>query len=400
MISKKVKIIHIITKLELGGAQQTTLYTLAHLDQHHYIPVLICGPGGILLPEAQKQPGFKLHICNHLIRPVAPFHDLLALITIWRILKRERKDHKGRVLVHTHSSKAGIIGRWAAFFAGISIRIHTVHGFGINPYQPFFLRWLFIFVERVTGLLTTSMIYVSYDNLKQGIRLGISKQRNSVIIRSGIDWAKFSQAQYDKMSVKTELTIPKNSKVVGMVACFKPQKAPQDFIRMAYLVTLKLPDTHFILIGDGVLRAKIENMIQELGLWKNVHLTGWRRNIPNLISAMDIMTLTSLWEGLPKVVVEAQLMGVPVIVTQTSGVKEVVRDNVSGFIIPAGHPDLMASKVIELLRNPEIMSRMGKKAISVSREFDLDKGVLKHNQLYNDLIKKKKFRNNNLVKTH
>jgi glycosyltransferase involved in cell wall biosynthesis len=395
---KKIKIIHIITKLELGGAQQTTLYTLSHLDQHRYIPVLICGPGGFLLPEARIISGLKVHICKHLIRPIAPFHDLLVLITLWRILKKEKKAYKGPILVHTHSSKAGILGRWAAFLAGIRIRIHTVHGFGINPFQPFLLRWFFVLAEKLTGFLTTSMIYVSCDNRKQGSKLGISNQRNSTIIRSGIEWSKFYQAKGNRISVRKELKIPINSKVVGMIACFKPQKAPLDFVRMAYMVTLKLPETHFVLIGDGILRAKIENMIIELGLQGNVHLTGWRRDIPDLISAMDIMTLTSLWEGLPKVVVEARLMGVPVISTRVSGVEEIIRDTVSGFIVPFKRPDIMAQKAVKLLENPELMRRMGREAKFVSSEFDLDEVVLEHGNLYQSLIKKNEFRNNNLLK--
>lgn len=384
---KKVKIIHIITKLELGGAQQTTLYTLSHLDKHRYVPVLICGPRGVLIPDARIIPGLKFYICTHLIRSIEPFHDLLALITLWRILRKERKSHNGPILVHTHSSKAGILGRWAAFLAGIPIRIHTVHGFGINPYQPFLLRWFFILAERLTGFLTTSMIYVSRDNLKQGIKLGFSKQKISLIIRSGIDWSKFSKSNGGRISVRKELNIPISSKVVGMIACFKPQKSPLDFVRMAYMVTFKLPETHFVLIGDGILRAKIENMVIELGLQRNIHLTGWRRNIPDFISAMDIMTLTSLWEGLPKVIVEAQLMGVPVIATQVSGVEEIIRDNISGFIVPLSRSDIMAQKVIELFENPEVMRRMGREAKSISREFDLYKGVLKQDNLYQSLIK-------------
>ena len=185
----RIKVIHIITKLELGGAQQTTLYTLSHLDQSRFIPVLICGPGGILLPDAYNIPDLRIHICNYLIRPVAPFRDFFALIILWRILRKERAAHEGSVIVHTHSSKAGILGRWAAFLAGIPIRIHTVHGFGITPHQPFLMRWMFTLAERLTGSITTRMIYVSHNNLEQGIGLGFSKPKNSLVIRSGIDRA-------------------------------------------------------------------------------------------------------------------------------------------------------------------------------------------------------------------
>ncbi len=386
MISQKIKIIHIITKLELGGAQQTTLYTLSHLDQSHYLPVLICGQGGILLPEAIMIPGLKVYICPELEREISPFKDLRAVISLWRILLKEKLAHNGHIIIHTHSSKAGILGRCSAFLAGIPIRIHTVHGFGFNPYQSFFLRWALILAEVLTGFFTTEMIYVSRDNLKEGLRLGISQKKNSCIIRSGIDKDKFLKAKTDRISVRAALGIPVDSRLIGMVACFKPQKALFDFIRTARLVNIKFPGTHFILIGDGELRGDIEKMISNLNLKKNIHLTGWRRDIPELIGAMDIMLLTSLWEGLPKVVLEAQLMGVPVIATKTSGVGEVIRDGISGFITPQRRPDIMASRIIELLREPENIIKMGQQGKSVSREFDLEYIILKHDKLYRDLL--------------
>ncbi|MBN2373374.1 glycosyltransferase family 4 protein [bacterium] len=456
-MSKKIKVIHIITQLELGGAQQTTLYTLAHLDKTQYIPVLICGPGGILLQEALKIPGLRVHICPGLRRPIAPFYDLIALINMRGILRKEKLAHSGSVIVHTHSSKAGILGRCAACLAGISIRIHTVHGFGFNPYQPFLLRWALVLAEAITGVFTTRMIYVSRDNLREGIRLGISRPKRSVIIRSGVNWDEFSMPvrrrppekdgknhkqdghsddqqsgmSFDRSSspssIRESLCIPKNARIVGMISCFKPQKAPLDFIRMARIVDIEnkktrrskqpavslsreyerkagsphlegplpqdaedlpFPETHFILIGDGSLKASIKGMIRGFGLESKVHLLGWRRDIPPLIGAMDIMALTSLWEGLPKVVVEAQLMGVPVVATRTSGIGETIRNGITGFITPPGRPDLMASKIIGMLRDPDALERMGKEAKSaVSREFDLNDAVAKQDRLYQELAR-------------
>ena len=138
-------------------------------------------------------------------------------------------------------------------------------------------------------------------------------------------------------------------------------------------------------------------MINELGLQKNVHLTGWRRDIPRLLSAMDIMALTSLWEGLPKVIVEARLMGIPVVATRTAGVDEVIRDDVTGFIVPPGRPDIMATRIIQMLENPEKMKRMQMSSNSLSDEFSLDKTVSIQEILYQDLIKDTKFRNNKFL---
>lgn len=387
---KRIKVIHIITKLELGGAQQTTLYTLAHLDRSRYIPVLICGPSGILLPEARRIPGLKIHVCPHLIREISPYHDFLALISIRRIILSERMGHEGPVIVHTHSSKAGIVGRCAAWLAGISIRIHSVHGFGFNPYQPPLMKWGLIASEIFTGILTTKMIFVSRDNLRDAIRLCITNERKACIIRSGIEWERFTgigAERIDRIMVRNGLGISGDTMLIGMIACFKPQKAPLDFIRMAYLVCQRFPETHFMIAGDGELRKEIEEVINVLGLQDNILLLGWRRDIPELIRAMDIMVLTSLWEGLPKVVIEAQLMGVPVIATRTSGVNEIIQDGINGFLVTPKRPDVMARKVIELLDMPGTLKRMGFNAkSSVPEEFDLKRIVKAHEGLYEDLV--------------
>ncbi|MGA1797046.1 MAG: glycosyltransferase family 4 protein [bacterium] len=396
-MEKRAVIIHIITTLELGGAQQTTLYTVAHLDRERYLPLLICGPEGLLLPEARSMPDVTVRVCPHLVRAVSPIKDLRALISLWRILRQERAAHPGPVIVHTHSSKAGVLGRWAAFCAGIPIRIHTVHGFGIHPYQPWIVRGIFTLAEMLTGRITTRMVYVSMENLRTGIGMGVSRPSNSLIIRSGIDregFAGIKGGNGGKDFLQKTLNIKKKGWIVGMIACLKPQKAPLDFVRMADRVRRELPDTHFVLVGDGVLRDAVEDMVREFGMQHHMHLTGWRRDIPRLLAGFDIMALTSLWEGLPKVVVEAQAAGIPVVATKTAGVDEVVREGETGFMVPPGSPGIMASRVIELLNNPHLMACMGRNARSVSREFDLREGLKMHEGLYEDLINGKEFRNN------
>jgi len=396
-MGKRTAIIHIITALELGGAQQTTLYTIRHLDRRRYVPLLICGPEGLLLPDACAMTDVVVRVCPHLMRPVSPLKDLRALISLWRILRQEKAIHPGLIIVHTHSSKAGILGRWAAFLAGITIRIHTVHGFGFHPHQRRMVRGIFTLAEILTGLITTRMVYVSRENLRQGIGMGISRPSNSLIIRSGIDWERFTGingGNGGKEFLQKTFNIKKSRLVVGMIACLKPQKAPLDFVRMANRVRRVLPDTHFVLVGDGILRDAVEGMVQASGLQRHMHLTGWRRDIPRLLAGFDIMALTSLWEGLPKVVVEAQVAGIPVVATKTPGVDEVVREGETGFVVPPGMPGMMASRIIELLKNPCLMERMGRNARSVSRAFDLREGLKMHEDLYKDLINRKEFRNN------
>ena len=156
-------ICHIITKLELGGAQEVALYAVSHLDRARFRPVLVAGPGGMLTEEARRLPGVKTEIVSSLGRRIHAISDLVAFLHLFLLLRRLRP-----ALVHTHSSKAGILGRWAAFCARVPLILHTVHGFGITPAQPRWLQRVFILLERITGWVTTHWITVSDIDARKG----------------------------------------------------------------------------------------------------------------------------------------------------------------------------------------------------------------------------------------
>ena len=267
---------HIITKLELGGAQEVALYAVAHLERSKYRPVLIAGPGGLLTDEARRLSHVDVRILPELGRSIRLVGDLAALVKLTALLRRLRPT-----VVHTHSSKAGILGRWAAWMAGVPVIVHTVHGYGITPAQPRWLRSLLVLTERVTGWVTTHWITVSQADLKKGQAWGLFRDNVSVI-RAGIDPEPFQQQQnVSKQSqrFKAEIGGAASDKFVGTVACLKPQKAPQDFIAVAKRVIAARSDVHFVLVGDGELRPQVEALIAQYGLSGRVHLAGWRRDV-------------------------------------------------------------------------------------------------------------------------
>jgi len=168
----KIKVCHIITKLELGGAQKNTLYTVSNLDKEKFDVFLISGEGGILDDEAKKQ-NFKKYFLKNLVREISPLNDLLALIKIFKILRKEKPD-----IIHTHSSKAGIIGRIAGFLSGVKIIIHTYHGFGFNEHQRYLVKKFYIFIEKLVSFITDYFIFVSYDNLETAKKYKIIRKDN------------------------------------------------------------------------------------------------------------------------------------------------------------------------------------------------------------------------------
>lgn len=389
-----IKVCHIITKLELGGAQQNTLYTVTHLDRKEFLPLLITGSEGILIKEANQYPNIPKYYIPHLIRAIRPGQDVLAFSTLWQILKQEKRRNSDiPIIVHTHSSKAGILGRWAAKCAGISVIIHSIHGFGFHPYQPFLQRWLFIILEWLTASITTHFIAVSRANINTGIRSGFFSESQVSLIRSGIDIDRFrsssdsgSTFRQNRKEMMKELNIPEHKHIVGMIACFKPQKAPLDFVRAIKIVAERLPDVHGIMVGDGVLRPHIEALIAYEGLERTITLLGWRTDVPALLHLCDMLVLTSLWEGLPRVCPQAMAAGIPIVATNVDGIPEAVHDEVNGFLVAPGDVQGIAEKILYLLNHPERAKGMGLQGQQHVDEFDIQIMVQQQEELYQRLV--------------
>lgn len=375
----KIKVAHIITLLELGGAQENTLYTCEHLNKNKFDIILICGKGGIL--DAQTK-NIKTYFVKELIREICPLYDLLAFIKIYKILKKEKPD-----IIHTHSSKAGIIGRWAAFFLrtmNYELRtikiIHTFHGFGFNDEQNYFIRIIYILVERLTARITDKLVAVSYQNISKGLKSKIGNELQYTMIRSGIKLQDY-QIKIDVEKKKKEFAII-NENVVGMIACFKKQKAPLDFIKTAKLVCTEKSDVKFILVGDGILRKRIDAEIKKLNLEKNVILTGWRKDSNEIIKIFDVFVLTSLWEGLPRVIVESMAAGIPVVATYIDGTREIVQEGLTGFVVQPHETEKMAERILRLLNNPDLQKKFSEEAKKRVQEFDIDLMVSQQEKLY------------------
>ncbi|MCK4533010.1 glycosyltransferase family 4 protein [bacterium] len=383
---KKIKIAHIITKMELGGAQQNTLYTLKHLNREKFETILICGKGGMLAQETFLSLTNRVFFIGELIRKINPFFDFMALIKIWYLLKKEKID-----LVHTHSSKAGILGRWAAKLAGVPYIVHTFHGFGFNDYQKWPVRWLFIGIERITAFITTKLIVVSGENTKKAMANKIGEKNQYLVIHSGIKVKELSFNPIIKKEKRKEFGFNDEDFVVGMIACFKPQKDPLSFILLAHKVSACLPQVKFLLVGDGLLRPSIEKLIYKLNLQEKIQLPGWRRDIPQLIQSFDIMVLTSLWEGLPRVFPEAMVLGIPVVATEVDGAGEVIKDGINGFLVPPKDMEAMAKKVIYLFKNGAKRRQMGMQAKAMlPSAFDIDEMVKEIEMLYDNVVIKNK----------
>ncbi|MCX7682109.1 MAG: glycosyltransferase family 4 protein [Anaerolineae bacterium] len=384
-------VLHVITRLIVGGAQENTMYTAALLDPARYRVELVCGPQtgaeGSLVEEVRAR-GIPLTILPELVRPISPLRDLIALLKLTRFIRRRRFT-----IVHTHSSKAGIIGRLAAWLAGVPVIVHTVHGWSFHDYMPFASRYLYILLERCTAHFTDALILVARSDREKGLRAGIGRPEQYHLIRSAIPLEEFDPATVDRFAVRRELGLPLDAPVLGNVGRFSTQKNPLDWVRMAGKVARELPECRFLLVGDGPLREEVESALVAEGIADRTVLTGLRRDVPRMLAAMDVFALTSLWEGLPRVIPQAMSMRVPVVANRADGTAEAIIHGETGYLCNPGDLDGMAAYCLQLLRDPVRRQTMGASGRArAAGEFDVRSMVAQIAALYEALLAAKGLR--------
>jgi glycosyltransferase involved in cell wall biosynthesis len=387
-MGKRIRVLHPITRLIIGGAQENTMLTAHLLDQQVWDVEIVSGPQtgseGSLI-EAVRERGIPLILEPALVREVNPVKDLLALLRLLQMMRRGRYT-----IVHTHSSKAGILGRWAAKLAGVPIIVHTVHGWGHHDRQHPLVRAYYILLEKITLPITDKLIAVTSKDIDKGLRDGIGKAADYTVIRSGIELERFGHPQVSRTETRAVWNIPEQATVIGSVTRLSPQKAPHDFVRAAAQVARRHPETYFVMVGDGPLRGEVEQLAAELGIANRLVLTGLRRDVPELLAAFDIFALSSLWEGLPRVLPQAMATALPIVATACDGSAEAIKEGVNGFLVPPGEPTLLAERLCRLVEEPELARQMGAAGLALVEEFS-DRGMVNAiAALYRELLAAKR----------
>lgn len=371
----KIKVAIIITKLELGGAQKVAISICEKLDKSKFEPFLICGCGGILDEETKNK--IKVFFVKGLVREISPIKDFKALYSIYKVLKQEKP-----VIVHTHSSKAGIIGRFAAKLCGIKNIIHTIHGFSFNDTQNFLKKNLFIFLERIGAKTSKYLIPVSTENITKGLNNHIGKKEQYKYIRLGVDINNFKNFK-DTPSLKKELNINEQNILVTTIGPFKPQKNLPDFIKIANNISKKYKNFKFVIVGDGTLRSEFEKLIKEYDISDSIFLIGWRRDISNILNSSDIFVMTSLWEGLPISTIEAMCCGLSPIVNDVDGQREIIKNGFNGFLIKPYDIKSCEEKILLLVNDKKLKEDMSLNAKnSIDDTFSINYMIKRHEQLY------------------
>jgi len=353
------------------------------------------GPEGSLIEEVKKR-GVKLTIMPELRREISPANELRAIMKL-RQMMTEPNGRPAYHVVHTHSSKAGVLGRIAAKWANVPIIVHTVHGWSFHDRMSARKRGFYVAMEKLAARLTDAMIVVSPKDIDKGLAQGIGKREDYTVIRSGIELERFGHPQVPPAEMRQQLGIPLDALVVGCVGRLSEQKAPLDlveaFARIIQEVEAKqsgvLAPVILVLVGDGLLREDVEQRLQELGIADQTILTGLRRDVPELMAMFDLFVLSSLWEGLPRVLPQAMATGLPIVCTGADGSSEAVTDGENGFVVPRGEPAALAEKALLLLADADLRQRMGAEGRRRAPEFGAAKMMWEIDQLYQRLLVRK-----------
>ena len=375
----RARVLHLITELVVGGAQDNTLTTVAGLDRERYEVHVAAAPGGEWVEWAGRVAD-SVHLLPNMKREISPRHDAALLRDLGRLYRRERYD-----IVHTHSSKAGVVGRLAARAVGVPIIIHTVHGLPWYEGMAAPRRYLYETLERVASRCSTRIITVAEANRQELIAKRIVDASRTETIYSGIVLDRFSQP-VDRARGRLAIEVEPTAPVVGYVARLSEQKAPLDFVAAARLVLEELPEAQFVMVGGGPL---LHDVLAATGDEPSFHVLGQRDDVPALLPLFDVFALSSLFEGVGRALTEALAAGLPVAATSVDGVPEIVHHEQTGLLSPPRRPDLLAANIVRLLRNPAWARQLGRNGQSlVTPLFDSRLMVAQIDRLYQACLAK------------
>jgi glycosyltransferase involved in cell wall biosynthesis len=353
-----MRICHIITRLIIGGAQENTLLSCeGQHDRGHEVTLITgpaIGPEGSLMERAQKY-GYRVIVVDEMLRSIG-VRDVGVYRRLIELVREIKPD-----VVHTHSSKAGILGRWAAHRAGAPAIVHTIHGLAFTASTSAAVNSVYRMLERKTAPITNRIVCVADAMRDQSLAASIGKPEQYVTVYSGMETRPFIEPPVSRDQVRRSLGLSDEHVVVGTIARLFHLKGHEDLIELAPALCRRHPNLRFMWVGDGLLRPSLEEQINRLGLHDRFILTGLvpPQRIPELTGAMDILVHPSRREGLARAIVQGQLARCPAIAYDIDGNREGVIEGETGFMVPAFDQKILAERLESLLNDPARRVRMG-----------------------------------------
>ncbi len=355
-----MRVAHVITRMIIGGAQENTLYNCLDLIRDFDDDVLLVtgpseGPEGNLLEQAHAQ-GLPVKLLPNLKRNIHPITDWKGYQEVKAAIRDFRPD-----VVHTHSAKAGLLGRRAAMTLKVPAVIHTVHGAPFHPYQSAPARKFFIACERYASSQCHQLVSVADAMTDLLVKANVASREKFLTVYSGMEVEPFLESRGLRNETREQLGIQPDDVVIGKIARLFHLKGHEYVIEAAKQVVAECPNAKFLFVGDGILRGKYEAAIAEAGLTDHFILVGLvpPKEIPKYISAMDVLVHTSLREGLARALPQALLSGKPAVSFDIDGAREVVSTMETGFLIPPGDIPQLTSALTQLCHDAALREKLG-----------------------------------------
>lgn len=372
----------------VGGAQENTLLTCEYLHRKGHEVVLITGPAtgaeGSMLQRA-RSAGYRVEVVEPMRRAIRPLPDLASYRIMRRLLTRIRPQ-----VVHTHSSKAGFLGRLAARDAGVPHIVHTIHGLPFNRLQSPQINAIYIRLEHHVAQFTDRLVSVADAMTEQAVRAGVAPRWLFQTVYSGMDTGPYLSADQHRPAMRYKLNFAEDDVVIGTIARLSPGKGHDSLIEAMQPLADAPDNLKFLWVGDGPLRSRLEDRLTRLGLSDRVTLVGLvpPEQIPQYLSAMDVLVHPSYWEGLSRALPQAMLAGLPVVSYDVDGAREVVRHGQNGYLIRTGDTEQLTWAIETLFSSPALRQKMGRRhRRQLSEMFDAENMGRQLEQLYRDLLR-------------
>jgi glycosyltransferase involved in cell wall biosynthesis len=361
LVNDRVKVLRVIARLNVGGPALHVAYLTEGLADRGYDTTLVAGSvgrGEESMAHIAAARGVEVVPLEELHREIAPVRDVRAMLRLTRLIRRERP-----AILHTHTAKAGAVGRLAALLAGDArppIVVHTFHGHVLRGYFNPLMTLGFRLLERWLARVTTVLIAVSPEVRDDLVRLGVAPKERFAVVRLGIELdERIAADPAARGETRRVLGIPENSFVVGWVGRMTSVKRTSDMLQAFRALVDDGVDATLCLVGDGPDRPSLERQAHELGIGRRCRFLGYQTDVARFYEAVDALALPSVNEGTPVSVIEALAAARPAVATRVGGVPDVVRDGVDGFLVPSGDTRALAARLAQLARDPELRARMG-----------------------------------------
>ena len=386
------KVLHIITRLDMGGSAQNTLLSCKELCGKYEI-LLVHGlshESGMSdlekqivedgVGQAQKN-GVKVIALPTLVRSIRPIKDFRALLSIIWLLSKEKPD-----IVHTHSSKGGILGRLAAKIAGVPNIIHTPHGHVFYGHFGTIASKIFLWAEKIFSRFTDRMVALTDGEKDDYINLSVCPPEKLFKIHSGVDVKKFMHANGNRVEKRRALGLDQNEAVIGFVGWLLPIKGPDYLLKAMDYVWQGHPEASLVLVGKGGMDVDLRAEALKKNANGKVKFLGWREDVDEIMPLFDMLVLPSLNEGMGRVLVEAMAAGKPVVASRVGGIPDLVRHAETGYLVPPADEKALADGIKKLLDDPERAKQMGLRGREHCRQFSIEAMIDKLDKLYIELI--------------